>query len=492
LGLVLVLIGCQGEVQLADLDGSYALPLVDSEINIVEIAESANQSIIISEDANKQLTVSYLGDVISQTVFEIFPPVPWLSDIVFPETSGMVPLPFDVPFTIKRAKFSGTRIKLKYTSPQEEDITVKFSFVDVFKDGVVFEQTHTVVYNGSSPTVFESDFIDMTDWELVTDTNEFLYTIDARNAAGEIVELDYAAMFLEVLSFSYIEGFFGERVFDLEGDVITVGVFNKWLSGGFVFEEPTVRFIVENSFGFPVRSQINDLTLTTLSGEMFSLEADGVEEGILFNFPSFEEVGEIKETVFVYSKENSNIGEAFNEKAVSIRYDVDAVTNSEVDPMQVGFLTDSSYYRVQVSLDVPLNLRLNDLKLTDTFDLDLSQLADYTSADFKFITENSFPFEVELQTEFLDTINNTSVSLFENELLMLASAELGTGGAVTTVGEVENIVPVDSDKMQKIANAQKVAIIATFSNSEISPEESFWILSTYGIKLRLGAILRNE
>ena len=480
------------EIRIADFDGNYAVALVDTEINIVELVESANQEVIVSKNEEEQLTISYLGDVVDQSVFEIFPPVPWFQEIPLIDTAALVPLPFQVMFTIKKAKFFGTIININAISQFDEDVAVTFRFPDVYKDGVSFEHSFVIPADESVPHAFIGDKLNLTDWELITETNEFVYSYDARLPSGERVELSKMAMFLEILNFSYIEGFFGERSFPVEGSVIAVGIFDKWLSGGFIFEDPVVRFVVENSFGFPVRTLDNKIEITTISGNVFQLEAEGLEEGIGFNYPKLDEVGEVKSTVFLYSSDNSNIGEAFNEKADSVSYSVNAVSNSEFDETVTGFLTDSSYYRVQVALDVPLHLTLNDLKLTDTFDIDLGNLKDFTELEFKFITENAFPFKVDLQTYLIDETTGNTVVLFENEQLVLESGDLESGGNVSPSPEATKFVTLSGDRLSKAIGANKIAIVATFSNSEISSDESFWVLSEYGIKLKLGAIGRNE
>lgn len=491
--LVLLVISCVNEeIKFADIDGSYAIPLIDTEMNIIDIAENTSQEIKISTNEDNQVTISYLSDVIQQNSSEIFPLIPWFQDIVLIDTMAMVPLPFVVDYTIKRAKFQSTRIRLKFHSQYEEDIQVTFSLPDTYKDGEAFTKSYTIPYDGESPSIFESDLIDLTDWELITDTNEFNYRYDARNAAGDRVELEYVAMFVEVLNFSYVEGFFGEQVFNLIDYIITVGVFNKWLSGGFIFEDPKVRIIVENSFGLPVQSVINEIRFTSINNVPFYLDGENFEDGIAFDYPTLSEVGETKFTEFVYTSANSNVGEIFNEKTKQVTYDVDAIINKGGDKSDIGFLTDSSFYRVQLSLDVPLQLRLNDLKLTDTIDMDLSELDQFSSAEFKFVTQNAFPFNVDLQAYFLDTLENISTPIFEGDGLFLESADLHENGVVTPKEEATTFVALDENQFTNLIKAHQIAMVATFSNSEIAPDESFWILSDYGINLKLGAIVNNE
>ena len=490
--LCLSFCACIGDLDVDGPDGSYAVPLVDTDFNLVEIAENTTQEIGIGIDDNDRVTLSYFGEVIQQSALEIYPPVPWGQDVPFPDTVGMVPLPFEIEFQITKARFRSTRIALRFNSQFEEDIHVVFTFPEVFKDGEVFTREFDIIYDGETPTEFSTELIDLTDWELITETNEFNYEYVATTESGERVRLEYAAMFLEVLAFSYIEGFFGERVFEIGGSIITVGVFNKWLSGGFIFEDPTIRFLVQNSFGLPVKSRVNSINITTLSGEMFDLEGDQLEEGLEFDFPNFDEIGETKETTFVFDKNNSNIAEIFNEKAISVNYDVDALINFDLTEPFIGYSTDTSFYKVELAVDVPLFLRFNDLILTDTLNVDLSDLSDFNSAEFKFITQNAFPFNVDLQAFFIDSVSNESLAIFDGNGLLLPSAELFQDGTTQAQDPKEDIINIDEQQMSHILRSNKMALVANFTNSEIANDQNFWILSDYGVDFKLGAIISNE
>jgi hypothetical protein len=137
--------------------------------------------------------------------------------------------------------------------------------------------------------------------------------------------------------------------------IIDVSLFDKWKSGKFNFEDPKISLSVESNFGLPVRSKINTLSLTSISGNTVNLESQYVTEGINFNYPLFSEIGQVKTTEFYFDKTNSNIKQIFNEKTKSIAYDIDAVVNPDKDTLNKGFITSTSYFVVNVSVEVPLH-----------------------------------------------------------------------------------------------------------------------------------------
>jgi hypothetical protein len=492
--LPLLFAACLNEesYEFAEIDGTYSIPLIDTEIKMVDITSSSSNEIDIVSDENDRLTVLYNGDVISQTVLQIFPPLFWFNDIPLTEIAGPVDIPFEVDYNLKKAIFKDSQIAFKFTSIFPEDIIVTAKLTEVFdEDGNQLTQELFIPGNGGEPSSVVGDTLELEGYTFITDTNELLYEYDARKPNGEQVQLDYAAMYLAQLNFSYVEGFFGTRVFDIIGDAITVGAFDNWLSGGLIFEDPKVTFQVQNSFGFPVRSFIEHITVKTITGSEFILDGPNIQEGVLFNYPTFDEIGEIKNTDFDYDRTNSNIGEIFNEKAASVIYDVDAIINSPLDDQIIGFLTDSSFYKVQVALEMPMFVTFNDLKLTDTFDLDLTEYESFNSGELKIINQNLFPFNIDLEVKFLDDQDNEVAALFDGDL-NIVSGTLQNDGSVIPSDIQTEIIPMGETKFTNFKKAKKVAIISTFSNNPLFENDPFWILGNYGLNMKMGLTISNE
>ena len=190
-------------------------------------------------------------------------------------------------------------------------------------------------------------------WSFIPTDNSITFQYSAIDQNGVPVDMDVKLMVIDYLNFSYIEGYFGDRVFDIEGDVIVVGLFNKWLSGGIEFEDPKVSLFVENSFGFPVRTDFKKLEAKTITGDIYLLESEHVEDGVDFLYPSLDEVGQFKTTTFDFNKDNSNIQQIFSDKVSSVTYDIDALANPDLNPEINGFLTKESYFLIKMSVDLP-------------------------------------------------------------------------------------------------------------------------------------------
>ncbi len=475
------------------IDGEYAIALVDSDIKIIDLAESSDQeNLEILVDDKDRMTLFYKGDVVEQVSTQIFPPFPYgqYTDI----TNTFSPIDFPVPEgrTVDIAVFDGTKLVFEFESSFDQDVTLNLEFPEIKRDEETLKLDFFIDYQGEALTFYRSDTIDITGWAINTQDNFLSSKYEAILEDGTSVQLDRVAFWLDFFDFDYVQGFFGGSSAPLVGDVITIDVFNKWLSGGLTFDDPKFNFQVENSFGFPVRMFVNEIVITTISGEQFQLEGTAVDKGVAFNYPSLDEVGEIALTDFNYDNSNTNIGELFNEKAASVYYDVVGEANSASDPMVIGFLEDDSYYKIKVAVELPLLCKLNDLKLTDTFDLDLTKYDEFNSAEFKMITQNSFPFNIELEVDLLDDEGNSLGKLLPDGSVFLESATLLSEGQVQPKDALTTLIPIEDALVRAVKKTKKIAVISTFSNNEITPDDSFWILSSYGIDFKLGIKLDNE
>lgn len=162
-------------------------------------------------------------------------------------------------------------------------------------------------YNNSVPVKLQSDQISIDGWTLQSETNSMTFHYEATLPNGQKIKLDNAQMNFDIIKFSYLDGYLGYHVFAVDGNIIDVGLFNKWLSGSFDFEDPKITISVDNAFGLPVRSRVNKMELTSITGNTVNLESDFITSGIDFAFPTFSEIGAIKTTEFDFNKSNSNV-----------------------------------------------------------------------------------------------------------------------------------------------------------------------------------------
>ena len=469
-----------------------ALPLINTQFSVKDlINDETSNNVSLTVDAQDRVTVIYKGDVVRQDVTAIFPPVPFLFTPLL-DSIYDVPVPFASDQRVDRAIFGKTKMVFRFNSQFEEDVNVKVTIPQLTKDGDIFEQDFLIKYEGTSPVDFFSDSVSIFGWTLIDDDKKIRIEYDARTADGERQKFDNGVILFYNIEFDYIEGYFGSEVFDINGDFVAIGVLDTWRSGGLAFEDPKVKVFVENSFGFPVRSIFNTMQVVTTTGEMLDMESEVIDNNVDFAYPGLNEMGEIKITEFSFTKENSNIVDLFKEKVRRVTYDIDAGANPDMDETITGFVNEDSYFLVSVDVELPLNGSVNNLVLQDTIavDLEIDELDDANSAEFKTVIANNFPADITIQGYFYTEDGTLLDSLFQNRLFMPGASVDATTGISNGGEEVANFENFSSAQLQNIKRTKKMLVNVKINTGQVS-QDPLWILNDYGIKFKVGAKVKS-
>ncbi len=272
-------------------------------------------------------------------------------------------------------------------------------------------------------------------------------------------------------------------------DTIEIDFFDNWIRGDVYFEQPKITFNFENSFGVPTRSIINLFNIITADGQVLPLESSIIQQGIDFPYPALDEVGQVKEAKFLFTRDNSNIDVVLGSQPVAIDYDVDALTNPDGDTGQRGFVTDSSFYKVRVDVELPLFGSAVDFVVQDTFDLDLSSYGSIEAAEFKLISTNGLPLSVELSGVFLDEAGNELGQLLPEGERIVGGAPVNAAGEPTMANRVVTVADFPAPRFNAIRSATRLAVTASFSTTR-DDEQSVRLLANQELRLQLGVILR--
>lgn len=490
---ILVVLSCSdfsdlNSIERTEEEIELAVPLINTTFSISNFTgENGPENVSIKVDEEDRVTLVYNGDVVRQGVSAVFPPVPFF-EVPLLDTSFTVPVPFASDQRVDRAIFGASNLIVSFVSEFEEDVDVTLTISQLTKDGEVFERNMTVPYDGSIPLTYTSGLFSIEGWTLMSEENIITINYDARLADGTRQKFTEATMVFDVVVFDYVEGYFGSEIFDINGDFIAIGVLDNWLSGGLSFVDPKVKVFVENAFGFPVRSIFNKMQVVTTTGEILDMESDIIDNNVDFAYPSLDEPGVVKITEFSFDKDNSNIVDLFKEKVSRVTYDIDAGANPDMDETIIGFVNKESYFLVSVDVELPLEGTVNNLVLQDTIDLDLSDLGDVTSGQFKTVIGNDFPADITIQSYFFDDNDVLIDSLFK-ERLLLPAAEVDQSTGKTILGlDVVTFEDFEAGRFDKLKESKKVLMNVKI-NTEQASSGPLWIYNDYSIRFKLGAKL---
>ncbi len=499
LPLLLFLSGCQQFSELEELDqvkydAEFALPIADARISLEELIENVEEGTTILVDENGQIRFSYSGEVISQTSQELFGDINESLPPVIPVTSGRMPLPFSSPdgIRIDRVNLQEGKLIYYFENRHPDKVSVNIRLPQVSRNGQPLQFSHSLPgYNGSgTPPRFTNILFpaSLKDYMIIAENDSIFIEYDAIRSDGAPDTLSSFVLRIQDLSFGYAEGYLGSQVYQGDRDTLEIDFFDNWVRGDIYFENPRVSFDIENSFGIPTRSVVNLFNVITVRGEVLPLEGDLVTNGIDFPYPGINEVGVIERKTYHFTKENSNIDRILGAGPVAIDYDVDAHTNPDGNTNILGFITDSSYYRVRMEVELPLYGSADNFIAQDTFEIDFTSYEDISDAEFKIVADNGLPLAVDIQAYFLTGEGEVVDSLLDERQQIVAPAPVDEQGMVTEPVRKITFAPFVGERFDNIRQATHLLLSAAFSTTQ-NGEISVRPLAEQAVRIRIGTKL---
>ena len=479
-----------------DYNAHYAVPLINTKVSIQDILEDFEEDASLIIDPDGQIRFHYTGDVLSQNSDDLFAVINQALGLPLELTSHRMPLPVDLPdgMMVDRMDLKQGTLTYGFQNTFEEPLDVTLRFPEVSKDGNILSFQFTIpAWSGSGDYPVVTNLLapaSVADYSIVPLNDSIFIEYDALLPNGDNVDV-VAQLIFQNIRIGYAEGYLGNQLHEGGRDTIEIDFFENYLQGNIYFADPVISFNVENSFGIPTRSVVHLFDVHTVSGEILPLESPYIENGIDFPYPTIDEVGAVKTERFTFNKDNSNIDVVLGSGPIAIDYDVDALTNPDSVTSIIGFITDSSYYKVQVEVDLPLYGQAIDFIARDTFAINFTDYEGVNSAEFKLVTDNALPLAVDIQGYFMDENDVVLDSLLDSNQQVITPAPVDAEGYANSSVEQTTFAPFPAERFEKIRNADRLMIVAGFSTYN-DGNVSVRILATQDVIIKLGAILELD
>ena len=415
------------------------------------------------------------------------------ADAIFPaqdivqakDTVGLIGLG-DVELT--RAKIKQGKISAIVSSTVESEMFMEYYVPSAVLNGQIFNFKATVpaAPPGGSYTFSEEFLYDGYDFDFTGKdgdlTNTFYNELYARiEYTGQIIHLSLQdtislAIQVEELIPSYVEGYLGQQVFEIDPDTITFDIFNNIKAGAFNFETAKLEITVENGLGVDGELVFNKLSaINTKTGQKVDFpsiptlpikEATNLGTGPLASTQSFEV---------------NNVVSILNILPNKIYYNINGALNPGGNvPAYNDFVYDNSELKAYLDLEVPFSFNATNLVLSDTIAFDESSFQrpeEIESGVLRFIVQNGFPLEAKLKVYVLDEQNQVVDSLVTSDKIQAATVSNGS-----VAQSQESIIEyyVDKSRLENVLAAKKYVFEASFA----SPTSAFTKLySHYSIEV---------
>lgn len=470
-------------VELADHTAEFAFPLFTTDLFLKDLllnlnkAGSPDDTVFVNPD--KTITLFYAGDVAQKPATDIFKfldkPLPfYLTDSV---TVSPIQTPGGVVLRVADIKEGSIAFILNNTT--DDSLHGYFEAPELTLAGETFKYPFVVPPHYS----WNAGPISLNQYHLATYNNSLSFKYFAYKPDGTRVVIpnptnfDVMAVSLG-LTFTYLEGYWGFQWYKLTRDTIEININQSELKGDLKVKDPKVTMRINNSWGFPTRGQIKYLSFIGQNNEEIPLLSNGVFQHDTFDYvdfayPSWQlgEVGQSKYTDIVLDGSNSNIADIFNSQPTRLIYEVDGISNAQLDPSLIGFITDQSNIKLQIRVELVLEGAVKNFGAEQTMNLDFGEFGSLDSADieeveFKLVTENGTPVSSDVQLYFRDAAQQNIDSLFNGgPKEIIRSAPINSEGIATGTTRTEEFIPMTAARFDKIRTAKDAYLKAYFTTA---------------------------
>jgi len=260
----------------------------------------------------------------------------------------LLPDDLDIELNVEESMLAGREFNLTYNTNDfsSDSIDIVFTIPELTKDGMPLQ----LVTNSAQPNFVSAS---VEGYTVRPTNNQLTITYTAINKAGIPQELSNITMFFSP-EIQDLIGFLGRQEIDISPGTIPIDLFDdRFLNGTIQLAEPKISARAENAFGLPVRIQIDILDAIRPNGETVIIDASAIDQQDI-NYPSVNDIGTSEMTEIFLDHTNSNLATVFNEEVTAVEYDLTAVINADNDSTITSFLTDSSFFKIQVFVEVPV------------------------------------------------------------------------------------------------------------------------------------------
>jgi len=486
-------------------DPDFAIPLINSSLSINDLTGFSN-STIVDTDSNGFVYLIYRSNIFSVYGFEFMPllnqtylsqftPAPGDSSDLYQTGTFSRTISTVIPFTVSGSEeldsvfLRNGILSTTLSSQLPHSGSVQIDIPDATLNGLPYSRTIPLDHNLGIPLqVSANDGLGGYRLNL-TGAGAFNqlrvnYTITFSNSASPLSLTDrnlYISTELNNLQMEYAFGNFGQRPLSLPGDSSRIELFNNTVFGNIAFDDPFINFEISNSFGVPVNAQLTSLNAIFSNGSTAPVTGS-IPNPLPVQTPLTP--GQTASTSFYLDKNNSNISSIMDQNPRYIAFDVSALSNSPVPTY--NFISDSSQFRVDAEVKLPLKGSANGFTVIDTSDFELENIEEVQKAIFRINAQNGFPADAYIQIYFADSNYIVIDSLLSDASdFIVESGLLDLDGKVILPNKKIRDEEFDKTRLERIYDARKLIITAIVSTQN-APVQQVPIYSSYTLDIRIG------
>ena len=491
-----------------------AIPLAHANLAMSRIIQ--DEGSIWKEDPDGLLSIIYSA----KSVSEIGDVIITIPDQLFDTTVNFALLPtlpvgdsISVLFTLENEFASGNNERID--SVLIKNGTIEFEITtDLNHDGYLEIDIPNLTHYGTPlhKKIDLSYTSGITIVNVVIPLNDYYLKLDNSNGNNNQMEQNiklsvtktnnpdntpyYFSLKQEIKSLHYYlaMGNFQQHSFNVDETTIPLDLYSTQISANVFLEQSNLFLTFHNSYGIPTNITFNE----------FYAERDGVKLDLTsnllptlsINYPSFNNIGGEDTTIFHFDASNSNITDIIHLNPQKVVFSGIVTTNplgSSVD----NFVLDTSRISLDVKIEIPLYGKALHFVLHDTTNVNIGDSINNETGINKVTlninSENGFPFDIDLQIYFADSLGNIVDSVFQDTDNILLAADVSPAPEYRVIEKKHNIkrVILNDSQIQSYNKAKKI-IMSIGASTTNSGQDVVKIYSDYSVDIEVSASVEYE
>lgn len=470
-------------------------PLVNATLTLSDLLL---EDTVLTEDPDGGLRIIFNQDsIFSLSVIDfvsIPEQTPTSIPVIYDTSSSAVPLDIDLALgtlagaELAIATFDSGFLKYEITSgvAVNSDVDIRLVLKNATLNGSVFDNVFTLP-QGTTSYVDSIDIsglvFDLSNGGTAVNFIGLKLNVESADSASNLQLFNLSINFVN-LGIANATGFFGYRVVNLPNGQFDFDVqaFENF-ANGFFLTNPLITLNVENGLGIELDL---DLDLFGVNGVGTVTDLGLQKQSIV----SPTTAGAVANSAIAINKTNSEIVDFLAALPNQITYGGSATLNpsAENGGSVANFIDKSSTINANLIIDLPLEFRAQNMFLEEN--LDFTLFDDTTQTDqvqklvLFFKVENGFPFDVNLDIAFLDSVSGDSLDGINLQLLTAAPVD-GNGRVTQKITSNESI-SLDNAQLAGLVKANRMRIRATLNttNGGLDPVKLF---TDYDLGVKIAA-----
>lgn len=497
-------------IHLPVYEPTIAIPIGNAKLTISDILDRVGEVEYLQQDENGFLTIYYRSTLLSEYAGELITFDRQEHDttlsIVFPVNlpvgdSLTISYMFAQKFSnsyddvVDSVRFKNGDFTIELESMLDRDVLIFLSSPYVTKNDIPLRRVIPLEYNGTLP-VTASVNIDLEGYSFTFDhvgnQNNLNFYLDVKVYGDNNPDpgpFDITVRLAQDnLNYRALFGLIKTRSMALLSDTINIDFFKKGLGGTFRINDPRIGINFQNSFGIPISIEVDPLKGISDINPPYLVNLTGLPAPFMLNAPDLSQVGQKVKSSIYLDKTNSNLADFLNLLPQRVEYGVEGTINP-TGSVPGNFVLDTSYFEVEVEIEIPLEGYASGFTLQDTiefsFDEDLDMLQWIL---FRVNAESTFPVEAAIQVTFLDSLYNPLDSLFDSYQVIIPGALPGPPPDYRSLAPAYRTydIKATSDKLSKLNENVKYLFLTGRINTAGGGNQVVRIYTDNYLKLSVG------